>query len=175
VQLIGAVAPAKDSKIVDIGGGASRVVDRLLDDGYTDVTVVDLSAAALDLARARLGDRAGGVTWCVADAREMRLPEEVDVWHDRAVFHFLTEEADRAGYLDSVRKTLRVGGHVVIATFGPGGPERCSGLPVERYDSDKLSRVFGPEFALVSQLVKQHLTPAGTTQEFIYAVLRRVR
>ena len=175
MQLIGAVAPAKVSRIVDIGGGASRLVDHLLDEGYTDVTVVDVSAAGLDLARARLEDRAGSVTWCVADAREVRLPEEVDVWHDRAVFHFLTEEADRAGYLDSVRRALRAGGHVVVATFGPGGPERCSGLPVERYDADKLARVFGPEFELVRQLVKQHLTPAGTTQEFTYAVLRRIR
>lgn len=161
--------------VVDIGGGASRLVDFLLDDGYTNVTVVDVSAAALDLARARLGDRAESVKWCVADAREVHLPGEVDVWHDRAVFHFLTEDADRASYLASVRRTLRIGGHVVIATFGLGGPERCSGLPVERYDADKLSRVFGPEFALVRQLVKQHLTPAGTTQEFTYAVLRRSR
>jgi ubiquinone/menaquinone biosynthesis C-methylase UbiE len=175
VHLIGAVAPAKDSRIVDIGGGASRLVDRLLDDGYAHVTVVDVSAAALDAAQARLRDRAGSVTWCVADARQVRLPEEVDVWHDRAVFHFLTEEADRAGYLDSVRRTLRVGGHVVIATFGPAGPERCSGLPVERYDANKLSRVFGQEFVLVRQLVKQHVTPAGTSQEFTYVVLRRVR
>jgi ubiquinone/menaquinone biosynthesis C-methylase UbiE len=175
VQSIGAVAPAKNSRIVDIGGGASLLVDRLVDAGYTDVTVVDVSAAALDLAKARLADRAKDVKWLVADARHVRLPEEVDVWHDRAVFHFLITEADRAGYLDSVRRALCVGGHVVIATFALGGPERCSGLPVERYDAEKLSRVFGPDFSLVLELTKQHVTPAGTTQEFTYAILRRAR
>ena len=151
-ELIGAVAPAKDSRIVDIGGGASLLVDRLLDQGYSDVIVADISEAALDVARARLGDRGDKVTWQVADARHLRLPQQVDVWHDRAVFHFLTEEADRQAYLDSVRGALRVGGHVVIATFGPGGPDRCSGLQVERYDAGKLSEFIGPEFELVRSL-----------------------
>ena len=107
--------------------------------------------------------------------RYLRLSEDVDVWHDRAVFHFLTTEADREAYLNSVRRTLRVGGHVVIATFGPAGPEQCSGLEVQRYDADKLSQFFGPEFALLRNLKKQHLTPAGTAQEFTYAVFRRLR
>jgi SAM-dependent methyltransferase len=173
--LIGAVAPAKNSRIVDIGGGASLLVDRLLDQGYNDLIVADISEAALDVARPRLGDRGDNVAWQVADVRHLRLPEQVDVWHDRAVFHFLTEEADRQAYLDSVRAALRVGGHVVIATFGPGGPERCSGLPVERYDASKLSQFFGSEFELVRSFQKRHLTPAGATQEFTYAAFQRLR
>lgn len=175
MDLIGAVAPAKASRIIDIGGGASLLVDCLLDQGYSDITVVDISEAALEAARARLAGRGDGVTWLAADARFLRLPEEVDVWHDRAVFHFLTEESDRQAYLASVRAALRVEGHVIIATFGPGGPDHCSGLPVERYDADKLAELFGPPFELVRNLQRQHVTPAGTSQEFTYAVFQRVR
>ena len=137
--------------------------------------MVDISEAALDVARARLGDRGEDVTWRVADARSLRLPEQVDVWHDRAVFHFLTEEADRQAYLESIRAALRVGGHIVMATFGLGGPERCSGLQVERYDAAKLAELFGSDFALVQDLERQHVTPGGGTQEFCYAVFRRLR
>jgi SAM-dependent methyltransferase len=175
LDLIGAVAPAKDSRIVDIGGGASLLVDRLLGDGYGAITVVDISEAALAVARARLKDRGDEVTWQAADVRSVRLPEQVDVWHDRAVFHFLTEEADRQAYLESVRAALRVGGHIVMATFGLGGPERCSGLQVERYDAGELAEFFGPDFTPVQSLTRQHVTPAGGTQEFCYAVFRRLR
>jgi SAM-dependent methyltransferase len=160
---------------VDVGAGASSLVDRLLDAGYTDVTVADISPAALDVARARLGDRAGLVTWLVADARGLRVPETVDVWHDRAVFHFLTDAADQDAYLGALRAALRVGGHAVMATFSPEGPERCSGLPVERYDGVKLARRFGPDFELVRSFTKAHATPSGGTQSFTYAVLRRTR
>jgi SAM-dependent methyltransferase len=135
--------------------------------------VVDISAAALDVARSRLGDRAGRVAWIVADARDLRLAEEVDVWHDRAVFHFLTEDADREAYLRSVRGSLRVGGHVVMATFGPEGPDRCSGLSVERYDGASLARQFGPDFQLLRTFAREHKTPSGATQQFTYAVLLR--
>jgi SAM-dependent methyltransferase len=173
--LIDAVASAKDSTIVDVGGGASLLVDRLLDKGYSDVIVVDVSEAAIGLARLRLGDRADEVTWIIADARQVRLPRKVDVWHDRAVFHFLTQGADRQAYLDSIRAALRVGGHVVIATFGPGGPDRCSGLPAERYDAEKLCDCFGPDFELVRFFQREHVTPAGGSQEFTHAVLRRLR
>lgn len=159
---------------MDVGGGASRLVDCLLDSGYTGVMVADISEAALALARERLGARGGDVTWLVADARHLRLPEPVDVWHDRAVFHFLTAEADRQAYLDSLLAGLRAGGHAVIATFGLGGPERCSGLPVERYDAARLSEFLGPEFELVESMVRQHVTPGGTMQEFTYVVFRRL-
>jgi ubiquinone/menaquinone biosynthesis C-methylase UbiE len=161
--------------IVDIGGGASLLVDRLLQQGYVDVTVVDVSEAAMDQARERLGPDADGVSWIAADVRCLRLPRQVDVWHDRAVFHFLTEETDQQSYLSAVRRALRVGGHLVIATFGLEGPDRCSGLQVERYDADKLRGFFGPEFELVESLVRCHVTPGGASQEFTYAVLRRLR
>jgi ubiquinone/menaquinone biosynthesis C-methylase UbiE len=175
LDLIGAVAPSRDSKIVDVGGGASLLVDRLLDSGYEGVVVVDISEAALDLARSRLGDRGARVAWTVADARDLRLPEPVDVWHDRAVFHFLTEEADRGAYLASARRSLRVGGHVVMATFAPGGPERCSGLPVQRYDPAMLAQQFGPDFQLLQAFTKEHVTPAGASQPFTHVVMRRLR
>ena len=175
LDLIGAVAPAKDSTIVDIGGGASLLVDRLLQQGYVDVIVVDVSEAAMDQARARLGPRAGTVTWIAADVRCLRLPRQVDVWHDRAVFHFLTDEADQQSYLSAVRRALRVGGHLVIATFGLDGPDRCSGLQVQRYDAGKLCGFFGSEFELVESLERLHLTPGGVSQEFTYAVFRRLR
>ena len=137
------------------------------------MVVVDISETALDVARSRLGDRAGRVTWIVADARDLRLAERVDVWHDRAVFHFLTEAADREAYLRSVRGSLRVGGHVVMATFGPQGPERCSGLPVERYDGALLAQRFGSDFQLLRTFTKEHVTPSGGSQQFTYVVLRR--
>jgi SAM-dependent methyltransferase len=172
--LIRAVAPDNTGTIVDVGGGASLLVDHLLDQGQRGVIVLDVSAAALDQARERLGERQESVTWLVGDARFTRLPQKVDVWHDRAVFHFLTDPADRGAYLESLRGALRVGGYVVIATFGPGGPEQCSGLPVERYDCDKLTAFFGAEFQLVRCFEQQHMTPGGTAQEFTYAVFRRL-
>ncbi len=148
-------------------------MDRLLDEGYGGMIVVDISESALRVARARLGNRGDRVGWLVSDVRALRLSPPVDVWHDRAVFHFLTEEADRAAYLDSVRGSLRIGGQVVIATFDLRGPERCSGLPVERYDPAKLSRRFGSEFELRRSIKKRHRTPSGAEQEFTYAVFQR--
>lgn len=161
--------------VVDIGGGASRLVDHLVDLGYSDVTVVDIAASALEASRARLGRRADGVTWLVADARELRLGGPVAVWHDRAVFHFLIEPADRAAYVDRVREALRVGGHVVIATFGPEGPETCSGLPTCRYDAAGLAAEFGDGFEPVDDAVEIHVSPSGLSQQFVYALLRRTR
>lgn len=173
--MIGAVAPAKDSAILDVGGGASRLVDCLLENGYTNLTVVDLSDAALDVAKRRLGDVAKGVTWHAADVRELRLPGQVDLWHDRAVFHFLTNDSDRAAYLASVRRALRVGGHVVIATFGPSGPEQCSGLQVSQYSAQALQDFFGEDLELVRSIERAHVTPGGGTQQFTYAVFQRLR
>jgi SAM-dependent methyltransferase len=170
--LIGAVALANDAEIVDVGGGASTLVDELLDRGFERLTVVDLAESSLNAARARLGPRAGLVKWIKADVRTLRLPHPVDLWHDRAVFHFLTEPADQDAYLSSLREAVRPGGHVIIATFGPQGPERCSGLPVERYDAAKLSRRLGSEFELVRSLEKVHTTPGGATQQFIYCLFR---
>ena len=158
-----------------MGGGASRLVDCLLDAEYSHLTVVDVSEASLQVAQARLGERAAGVTWLMADVRRLRLPEEVDVWHDRAVFHFLTEEADRQAYRGAVLAALRVGGYVVIATFGPSGPQQCSGLDICRYDAKALASFFGLEFELVRSIEKEHVTPWGGAQQFTYATIRRLR
>ncbi len=134
---------------------------------------MDVSESALCAARTRLGPSADRVTWIAADARALRLPHLMDVWHDRAVFHFLTQPADQEAYLSSLREALRPGGHVVIATFGLRGPDRCSGLEVERYDAEKLSRRLGVEFDLVQSLEKLHTTPSGVGQAFTYCVFRR--
>lgn len=135
--------------------------------------MVDVSDFALRAARTRLGPRADLVQWVTTDARELRLPRKVDLWHDRAVFHFLIAAADQEAYLASLSHALRPGGHVVLATFGPQGPENCSGLPVERYDSAKLARRLGADFDLVRSLEKLHTTPSGTAQQFTYCVFKR--
>ncbi len=135
--------------------------------------MVDIAEAALRVARERLGARAAEVRWLVADARQLSLPEPVDLWHDRAVFHFLTGAADQEAYLRSLRGALAPGGHVILATFGPTGPPRCSGLPVERYDAESLARRLGPQFQLLRAIGKRHTTPAGAAQDFTYALLRR--
>jgi SAM-dependent methyltransferase len=173
LELISAVALPKCGRIVDVGGGASTLVDRLLGQGFTGVTVVDISDAALQVARARLGEDAEGVTWLVGDARRLSLPEQIDLWHDRAVFHFLTTTADQDAYLSSLRRAVRVGGHAIIATFGPSGPEKCSGLPVQRYGAEALAGRLGVGFARLRVLEKRHITPSGATQEFTYGLFRR--
>jgi ubiquinone/menaquinone biosynthesis C-methylase UbiE len=170
---MGAVALAKESEIVDVGGGASTLVDRLLDRGFERLTLVDVSSSALSVARARLGARADRVKWVVADARDLRLPHPVDLWHDRAVFHFLTQPANQDAYLSCLRRAVRLGGHVVMATFGPLGPEKCSGLPVQRYDAAGLSRRLGPDFELRRSVQKTHTTPGGAAQQFTYCLFRR--
>jgi SAM-dependent methyltransferase len=172
--LIGAVALAHDSEIVDVGGGASTLVDELLDRGFERLTVVDLAESSLRVARARLGSRADRVRWVKEDARRRHLQCPVDLWHDRAVFHFLIEPADQEAYLSCLREAVRPGGHVIIATFGPQGPQECSGLPVERYDAEKLSRRLGSEFKLLKSLEKVHTTPWGATQQFMYCLFQCV-
>lgn len=158
--------------VVDVGGGASVLVDHLLDAGYADVTVVDIAGSALALAEQRLGDRAGRVSWVVRDVTELDLGRQIDCWHDRAVLHFLTDD-DVARYREALRRTVRPGGHVVLATFGPDGPETCSGLPVRRYGHDDLAAVPGEGFELVDAVEELHTTPAGVAQQFLYGLLRR--
>jgi trans-aconitate methyltransferase len=171
--MIGAVAPAEDDEIVDVGGGASTLVDCLLERGFRRLTVVDISDAALDAARGRLGARAGEVNWVVGDVRGLHLPRPVALWHDRAVFHFLTRKTDQDAYLSCLLENLRPGGHAILATFGPEGPEKCSGLPVERYDARKLSDRLGARFELLRSLEKIHATPSGAIQQFTYCLFRR--
>jgi SAM-dependent methyltransferase len=159
--------------VVEVGGGASALVDGLLDRGYTDITVVDLSEGALAKVRERLGPRAPGVRFHQGDARTLELGRAVDLWHDRAVFHFLIAEEDRSAYLESLRQALRPGGHVVFATFALDGPEKCSGLPVQRYSPETLGQALGDDYRLVRSLDRTHVTPTNKEQRFTYAVFQR--
>lgn len=162
-----------EARVVDAGGGASPLVDELLDLGVGDVTVVDLADAALEHARARLEGRAGRVTWRVADVRDLDLAGRTTVWHDRAVLHFLVEPADAARYVDAVDRSLAPHGRVVIGGFAPDGPTHCSGLPVRRDGAPSLAALFAPRFTLERTEDEVHRTPAGAEQRFLWAVLRR--
>ena len=163
-----------EASIIDVGGGASVLVDDLLDAGYHNLTVLDLAEPALAASRARLGARAASVQWIAADITRAELPAAYyDVWHDRAVFHFLTAPADRARYVEQVLKSVKPGGHVIVATFGPGGPLQCSGLDVVRYAPDALHAEFGTPFRLLRHETEIHLTPAGHRQEFVYCACVR--
>lgn len=173
LALISEVAPDPAARILDVGGGASRLVDGLLRKGYGNVTVLDLSAAALEQARARLDDAGSRVLWLEADIRTIELePAATDVWHDRAVFHFLTSEEDRQRYVQQVRHAVRPGGYVLVATFADDGPERCSGLEVARYSAGALHAEFGDAFRLVRSEREEHVTPWGATQRFVYCLCR---
>jgi ubiquinone/menaquinone biosynthesis C-methylase UbiE len=169
LELIGRVAPGHDARVIDVGGGASTLVDDLLASGTWHVTVLDISATALQVARQRLGADASRVRWIEADITQVQLePAAYDVWHDRAVFHFLTDPADRAAYVAQVRRAVRPGGHVIVAAFGPEGPQQCSGLPVVRYGPGELHAQFGGQFELLEHVAEQHRTPAGAIQQFVY-------
>lgn len=175
LALIRRAAPETSARIIDVGGGASRLVDELFRAGYSDVTVLDLSSTALSQARARLGGAAARVHWLEADVLNARLPEAgFDLWHDRAVFHFLTSPSDRDAYLAQVRRAVRSGGHVLVATFAEDGPTKCSGLPVARYSADALRDELGRAFQLVDSTREQHVTPSGTRQSFVYCLCRFV-
>ncbi len=164
---------APDGTVVDAGGGASSLVDLLLDAGCRDVVVLDVAADALDVARRRLGPRADEVTWLVGDVLEVDLPADVAVWHDRAVLHFLHDDADRRRYAQRVAAAVRPGGHAVVAGFGPDGPTHCSGLEVRRASAEDLAALFAPAFEAVEQGSFVHTTPWGAEQAFAFVVLRR--
>lgn len=170
LEMIRAVAGGKSACIVDVGGGASNLVDDLLGQGMTNVGVLDISGAALAVARRRLGpDLASRVRWMEGDITTIPLEKaSIDVWHDRAVFHFLTNAADRAAYVAQVRHAVRPGGHVIVAAFGPDGPLECSGLPVVRYAPDALHAQFGGAFELIEHVKEDHHTPSGQVQHFVY-------
>ncbi len=164
------------AKIIDIGGGASTLVDDLLAGGYRDVTVLDISATALDVSKARLGENAVKVTWIQGDVTNIALPEAAyDLWHDRAVFHFHTDAAERRAYVNLAARSLRIGGHAVIAIFAPDGPVRCSGLDVLRYDAQTLGIEFGPTFLLKEEARATHRTPSGAEQSFIHCIFQRIK
>lgn len=169
LALIEQAAPDRSASIIDIGGGESTLVDDLLAHGYRAITVLDIAPAAIEVAKNRLGGLAQHVAWLAADVTQTELPaERYDVWHDRAVFHFLTSPEQREAYVRQVRRSMKPGGHVIVATFGPQGPEKCSGLDVVRYDADSLHGEFGPRFRLVEHATEFHRTPSGTTQQFLY-------
>lgn len=173
MELVRRVAPDSRASIVDVGGGASTLVDGLLLAGYRNIAVLDISSVALARARERLGAEASRVMWLEANVLDAVFPEAgVDVWHDRAVFHFLSDQADRSRYVEQVRRALRPGGYVVIATFAEDGPDRCSGLPVTRYSPKTLCTQLGDDFALVDSDHEDHVTPAGVHQSFQYSLLR---
>jgi Methylase involved in ubiquinone/menaquinone biosynthesis len=164
----------KRDSIIDVGGGASTLVDDLIADGFQNITVLDVSENALQLARRRLGAKTTVVNWIEADITLADLPHQAyDLWHDRAVFHFLTQAADRQRYVEVVRHSVRKGGHVIVATFAPDGPERCSGLEVVRYSPESLHGEFGEDFEVVDTTHETHHTPFGTEQKFIYCYCRK--
>ena len=174
LQYIQNTGIGRNGHIIDVGGGASTLVDHLLDDGFQNVTILDISAEALEIVQHRLGQRAGSVTWLEADITQIALPHhKYDVWHDRAVFHFLTEAQDRQRYVNAVREAVKPGGHVIVSTFASDGPERCSGLEVARYDPQGLHSEFGADFELLDSTREEHQTPFGTEQKFIYCYCRK--
>lgn len=174
LRLIEATGVTRTASIIDVGGGASTLVDDLLARNYQNVTVLDLSAAALDSARKRLGARSGSVTWLESDITKAELPlHAYDLWHDRAVFHFLTAPESRHAYVQAVLRSVKPGGHVIVATFAEDGPLQCSGLPVMRYNATRLHAEFGEAFTLLSHEKEAHHTPFGTTQQFTYCYCRK--
>jgi 2-polyprenyl-3-methyl-5-hydroxy-6-metoxy-1,4-benzoquinol methylase len=169
LSLIERTTPDRAAAIIDVGGGESTLVDDLLARGYQSVTVLDISSAALQRAKTRLGIAARQVDWIAADVTAASLPPQAyDVWHDRAVFHFLTSPEQRLAYVRQVLHSVKSGGAVIVAAFGPEGPTKCSGLDVVRYDADTLHSEFGERFRLVEQTEELHRTPSGTMQQFLY-------
>jgi 2-polyprenyl-3-methyl-5-hydroxy-6-metoxy-1,4-benzoquinol methylase len=175
LELIRASGAPPSASIIDIGGGASRLADALLDEGFANITVLDLSEKALATSRARLGARSGKVKWIAADVTAWEPSQTYDVWHDRAAFHFLTDAKDRTAYAERVLRAVRTDGCVIIGTFALDGPERCSGLPVVRHDAASLGKVLGPSFALIESRSHAHPTPAGAIQRFQFSRFRRLK
>jgi len=173
LALIERAAASRSANIVDIGGGESTLVDDLLLRGYKNLTVLDVSQTAIEVTKRRMGPAADQVRWLVGDILEIGLePHAYDLWHDRAVFHFLTTQKDRIAYVRQVARAVKPGGHVIVSTFGPEGPTKCSGLEVMRYDADSLHDEFGGSFRLVESSKELHQTPSGRTQQFLYCYCR---
>jgi 2-polyprenyl-3-methyl-5-hydroxy-6-metoxy-1,4-benzoquinol methylase len=173
LEIIERIARDRSVSIIDVGGGESTLVDDLLARGYQSVAVLDVSPTAIEVTKRRLGQTADRVQWVVGDITNVELPSNAyDVWHDRAVFHFLTTMEQRVAYVRQVARAVKPGGHVLVSTFGPEGPTKCSGLEVVRYDADSLHAQFGIGFRLLESLKELHNTPFGTTQQFLYCLCR---
>jgi SAM-dependent methyltransferase len=174
LRLIEQLCPDKTAAIVDIGGGESTLVDDLLHRHYLDLSVLDISATAIEFTKQRLGSKTSEVSWHVGNITQYDFaPKQFDLWHDRAVFHFLTEPSARRIYVELVRRSVKPGGYVLMATFGPNGPLQCSGLDVVRYTDDQLHNEFGEGFELLGSEINHHHTPVGTDQQFLYCWCRR--
>ena len=169
MQLIRSTGVPKTGPIIDVGGGASTLVDHLLGDGYEDITVLDISGTALRRSQQRLGDIANRVVWIESDITAYEPSRRYSIWHDRAVFHFLVDDDARRAYVATVREALIPGGHLLLSTFGPEGPESCSGLPVQRYDIAALQGLLEPSFSLQDHGLDMHETPMGSRQQFLYS------
>ncbi|HEX5458591.1 MAG TPA: class I SAM-dependent methyltransferase [Steroidobacteraceae bacterium] len=175
LELIRATGIPISDPIIDVGSGASSLVDQLLAAGYGDLTVLDISASVLEKLRSRLGSAASTVALLHQDVTAFQPARQYAVWHDRAVFHFLTQREDRGRYVAALRRGVQPGGHVLMATFGPSGPERCSGLPTVRYDTTTLSAELGADFTLVDSFLVVHRTPWNSDQQFLYCRFNRRR
>lgn len=174
LQMIRELGLPKDAEIIDVGGGASTLPDDLLMEGYKNITVLDISSEAFKVSRNRLGNKANLIHWLEADVTQVSLkPNYYDLWHDRAVFHFLTKPENRKKYVDNLTKALKVDGYALIATFGPNGPLKCSGLEVVRYSNQSLKAELGESFHLKSHFLELHKTPFDTAQEFLYGLFRK--
>jgi len=174
VRLIESTESGPGARILDVGGGASVLVDRLIEAGFSDVGVMDLSSAALHASQGRLGEASAQVEWIEGDVLAYRAPRPWTIWHDRAVFHFLVDPLDRTRYRESLYRSVPPGGHVIVATFGPDGPRRCSGLDTLRYSADGIARELGDGVRLIETCTEDHRTPSGVEQQFVYARFVRV-
>ena len=173
LELIERTSVSRDAEIIDVGGGESTLVDDLIARGFENVSVLDISQIAIEACKHRLGAQAARVRWIAADITRVEFEaSQFDVWHDRAVFHFLTEPSQRAVYVRQVARAVKPGGHVILGTFGPEGPTRCSGLDVVRYDAESLHDEFGRRFRLLESSKQLHETPSGTVQQFLYCYCR---
>ncbi len=173
LELIALAGLSADASIIDIGGGASRLVDALVERNVGQITVLDVSAAALDVAKQRLGDKAADVEWVVADVTSWQPSKTYDLWHDRAAFHFLVDPADQSAYVARLKKAVKAKGWAIIGTFALDGPEKCSGLPIVRYDAASLSAILGADFNLIDTRRHDHTTPWGAVQRFQFSTFRR--
>jgi 2-polyprenyl-3-methyl-5-hydroxy-6-metoxy-1,4-benzoquinol methylase len=173
LDLIASTGVSARAAIIDIGGGASRLVDALVERQTGQITILDLSKMALDAAKARLGNKAANVRWEVADVTKWDPTQAYELWHDRAAFHFLTSPADQSAYVDRLKKAVASGGYVIIGTFALDGPERCSGLPIVRHDAASLSEILGTDFKLIDARRHDHATPWGALQRFQFSTFRR--
>ncbi|MBT8399121.1 MAG: class I SAM-dependent methyltransferase [Rhodothermia bacterium] len=173
LEMIRSLDLSKHARIIDVGAGASRLVDHLLADGYQSITLLDIADEPLALVRDRLGEAAAKVQFVVSDIADFAPAGPIDLWHDRAVFHFLITDDERGQYLRTLRDSVAPGGHVLIATFGPEGPDRCSGLPAMRYGPDELAETLGSDFELRDTAEEYHVTPGGAQQQFLYCLFAR--